>query len=395
MSPDLSNGAHGTKPCVIVYTHSLLDKSMTFIASHANALRRHDAFYVGAHRSKCGIELPSARVETVNFGGITGTAQEYLFRRYGYAPRFFRKLAEQRPVLVHAHFGTSGPTGLTIAEQLGIPLIVTFHGKDATMTAREAASSRRGREYLEHRDRLIAKCDRVIAVSDFIKQKVIEQGFHPDKVIVHRNGIDTDFFQPSQMTREPIILFVGRFVEKKGAEYLLQACKIIRDMGISAKLVLIGDGPLRRRLEETARQTHLDVQFTGFLALDEVKVWLNKAMVVAVPSVTASNGDCEGLPTVVLEAQAMATPVVATRHAGIPEGVIDGKTALLVDERDARSLAEAISILIENPAEAARIGATAREFVRRHFDISSQVNGLETIYETIRETSLRSASRAN
>jgi colanic acid/amylovoran biosynthesis glycosyltransferase len=379
----MSSVSQLARPRVLIYTHSLLDPSMTFILSHGEALARHEAVYVGAHRSNPGLAVPQARSFAVNTGGLNGKIREYLFRRHGFAPGFIKRLGRRHPVLVHAHFGTSGPTGLTIAEQLGIPLIVTFHGMDATMTPKEAASSRRGREYLKHRARLIEKCDCIIAVSNFIREKVLEQGFPPDKVLVHHNGIDTDYFKPADLPREPLIVFVGRFVEKKGVDYLLQAARRLSARNAAARIILIGDGPLRPTLEAMVRGTDLDVEFTGFLPLPEVKDWLNRAAVVAVPSVTASNGDSEGLPTVVLEAQSMGTPVVATRHSGIPEGVLDGKTALLVAERDSDGLAESLALLLNDPAKAKQFGTDARKFALSNFSIRNQVEGLETIYENV------------
>src|SRR5215213_9350102 len=113
--------ATGSKPNVIIYTHSLLSGSMTFIRSHAEALTRHTAIYAGAHRVKQGLELPFDRTVVVNDDGATGTAREFFFRRYGFAPRFARRLRERNPALVHAHFGTSGPAAMFIARTLGIP----------------------------------------------------------------------------------------------------------------------------------------------------------------------------------------------------------------------------------------------------------------------------------
>ena len=112
----------------------------------------------------------------------------------------------------------------------------------------------------------------------------------------------------------------------------------------------------------------------------EVRDWLEKASVVAVPSVTAANGDSEGLPTILLEAQAMAVPIVATRHSGIPEGVIEGKTAELVEERDSLSLADKLQSFLESPSKTRAFGEAGRRFVSENFNIRVQACGLEDIY---------------
>ncbi len=357
---------------------------MTFIVSYAVALHRYQSVYAGAHRVPGGLALPADRVVTVNRGGLTGRAEEFLFRRFGLAGRAARSLRQYRPTLVHAHFGQSGPAALALAEALGVPMIVTYHGQDATVTTAEAARSWRGREYLRGRAAVMQRASLIIAVSDFIRGRLLDNGYPGDKVVTHRNGIDIGVFQPSFRRREPIVLFVGRFVEKKGCEFLLRALGALWQQGLAVRGVLVGDGPLRPTLERLAGEVRANVEFTGFRPAAEVREWLGKAAVVAVPSVTAADGDSEGLPTVILEAQAMGTPVVATRHAGTAEGVVEGRTALLVQERDVPGLAAALRHFIEQPAVVESFGATGRAFVEANFSIAQQAAGLERLYDRAR-----------
>jgi glycosyltransferase involved in cell wall biosynthesis len=158
----------------------------------------------------------------------------------------------------------------------------------------------------------------------------------------------------------------------------------LRMQGLPARCVLVGDGPLGPRLHRIADETGALVAFTGFLPLPEVRNGLARASVVAVPSVTASNGDSEGLPTVILEAQAMGTPVVATRHAGNAEGVAEGRSALVIAERDVEGLESAIRYFLENPAAVESFGVAGREFVVAKFDIAIQARGLEDLYDRSR-----------
>lgn len=369
---------------VVIYTHSMLEGSMTFIKSHAEALSHYRAIYAGAHRDH-GIPLPPERTFVLNEGTAIGLLREALFRKWGWAPSLVAGLRRQDPKLVHAHFGTSGPAGLALAESLGVPLVITFHGYDATRKASEVAKSRRGRELLRNKDRLIERTGAFIAVSEFIRKRLVEQGYPERKIVLHRNGIDVDAFSPpAEREREPIILFVGRFVEKKGAAYLLEAAKVLRDAGVSFKLVMIGSGPLEQQFRDFSVQNDLPCTFTGFLDIEGVRSWLGQARVVSVPSVTAQDGDSEGLPTILLEAQAMETPVVATFHSGIPEGVINGATAELVEERDVAMLAEKLRTFLESPQKSAHFGAAGRAFVRQHFNLSTQVRGLEGLYDGLR-----------
>lgn len=377
--------AGDARPTAIIYTHSLLARSMTFIRSHAEALTRYRPVYAGAHRV-AGLELPAGRVVAVNEGGIRGQLAEILFRRFGIAGAAAERLRSYRPAVLHAHFGMSGPSALTLADALRVPLIVTYHGQDATITDTEAWRTWRGREYLRGRARVMERASVVIAVSDFIRTRLIAKGYPADKIVTHYNGIDLEFFRRGSQAREPVVVFVGRFVEKKGCEYLVRALAKLQSQGVPARGVLVGDGPLRPALERLAGETGAQVAFAGFLPLPEVRDWLARASVVAVPSVTASNGDSEGLPTVILEAQAMGTPVIVTRHAGNAEGVVEGQTAIVVEERDEAALADAIRYFLQNGAAVESFGAAGRVLVESQFDIATQTRGLEGLYDRARAT---------
>jgi glycosyltransferase involved in cell wall biosynthesis len=380
---DRPGASRERRPCVVVFTHSLLERSMTFIRSHSEALARYRPVYAGSHRVN-GLELPEDRVVTSNDGGLRGRMREYLFRRHGVADGFVRRLRAHSPVLVHAHFGQSGPAALTLAEALQVPLIVTYHGQDATISKAQASRSWRGREFLRGQERVMQKAALVVAVSDFIRGKLLEQGFAPDRVVTLYNGIDVASFRSNGRARERIVVFVGRFVEKKGCEYLIRALGILHREGAGIRGVLVGDGPLRPRLERLAADVGADVLFAGFLPQSSVREWLERASVVAVPSVTAADGNSEGLPTVILEAQAMGAPVVATRHAGNAEGLAAGNSALLVDERDVDGLVRSIRHVCDGPGVVDDIGRKGREFVEEKFDIGKRVEILERAYDRVR-----------
>lgn len=372
-----------TPPSAIIYTHSLLEGSMTFIKSQGEALVDFQPVYVGAHRAK-GISLPEGRNYVLNEGTVDGILREALFRRFGWAPSLSRALKVHDPRIVHAHFGTCGPAALALARALRIPLVVTFHGHDATMTEDELRKTIRGRELLNQKVKLIEGTGMFIAVSEYIRQRLLERGYPEEKIIVLHNGIELGFFQPQRdIKRESYVVFVGRFVEKKGVHYLIKAAEQIARTGIDFEVILIGDGPLESELKEQANRANIPCRFTGFLPVEEVRSWLEKAAVVAIPSVTAENGDTEGLPTVLLEAQAMETPVVATRHSGIPDGMLPGKTGELVDERDHVALAKEIHSFLISPDKRREYGENARRFVAERFDMKTQVRQLEGLYKTL------------
>ena len=178
------------------------------------------------------------------------------------------------------------------------------------------------------------------------------------------------------------LVFVGRFVPKKGVTDLLQAVAIVhRDRPV--RCCLIGDGPGLGAARALAARIGLDATFTGPLDPAGVINHLKSARILAAPSHTAPNGDAEGFGMVFLEAAACEVPAVAYRHGGVPEAVLDGHTGLLADERDVVGLASNIRHLLDDPALRQRLGAAARERVRQDFDITMRTKALEQLYDEV------------
>jgi colanic acid/amylovoran biosynthesis glycosyltransferase len=192
------------------------------------------------------------------------------------------------------------------------------------------------------------------------------------------------FFQPaSTHSKEPIVLFVGRLVEKKGCSYLIRAMTMVQKCIPDAKLVVLGDGPLRTSLEDQAKSTMRNYEFLGAQPSAVVQQWMQRASIVAAPSVIAENGDSEGLCVVACEAQAMSVPVVSFHGPGLSEAVADGETGLLVEQRNEHALADAILSLLRDDTLAVRMGAAGRKRVETHFNIHRQAEKIEDKYEEI------------
>lgn len=372
-----------TKP-VVFLTAKLLPASETFIRAQSTTLQEFTPYYVGSRRVK-GLSLPSERTFVVNQGGLSGNVSEGVYKLFGITPSLYYKLRELQPALIHAHFGPCGTLALPLAKKLKLPMIVTFHGADATMkdeyTRKESVSHR---IYLHRRERLKREARLFIAVSEFIKQKLLEQGFPSEKVIAHSIGIDTQTFQPDlKVPREPVVLFVGRLAEKKGCSYLIQAMAKVQSQMPDVELVIVGDGDLRSQLEEMSAKLLKRYRFEGMQPPEVVRSWMNRAMLLAVPSVTAASGNTEGLPTVAVEAQAMGLPIVGSLHAGIPQAVIDGETGFLAPERDWEGLAEYILRLFQDQVLWQSFSFKGYERMREFFDLNKQTRTLEGIYKAV------------
>jgi colanic acid/amylovoran biosynthesis glycosyltransferase len=371
------------RPVVVIYKDKLLPVSQTFVRAQGEALQHYAPVYAGAQLVRGGLTLPEGRWIVVNEGGWLGRVKEEAFYRWGYAPRVVRGLEQSKPVLMHCHFGPDGVRAMHLARKLSVPFLITFHGYDATI-APEFAPDSRHRAFLRQRPVLARSASKVLAVSSYIKSKLIDQGFPEEKVIVHYIGVDTDFFQAdSSVQREPIVLFVGRLVEKKGCEYVIRAMARVHAACPEARLVVIGNGPLRPRLQQLAQQHSPTATFLGARSPNEVREWMSRASVFCVPSTTAKNGDQEGFGLVFAEAQAMGLPVVSFASAGVPEAVANGETGFLVPERDEEGLARNITRLFTDRQAWQRCSAAGIARVRSQFDLRKQTGGLEEIYASI------------
>ena len=172
-------------------------------------------------------------------------------------------------------------------------------------------------------------------------------------------------------------------VEKKGAEYLIRAMAHVERAVPEARLVVVGDGPLRAPLEAEAGMLLQGARFLGRQPPAEVRAWMGRARVFCVPSVTATSGDREGFGVVFLEAQAMGTPVVSSRSGGIPESVADGETGFLLPERDVEGLAARITMLLSDGAAWEAMSQRGQDRVRSEFDTARLTRRLEALYDEV------------
>jgi colanic acid/amylovoran biosynthesis glycosyltransferase len=179
-------------------------------------------------------------------------------------------------------------------------------------------------------------------------------------------------------------------VEKKGCAYLLRAMASVQQTHPDCLLTIIGDGPLRGSLESQARELGVTCRFLGAQPPAIVREHLQQTRIFCAPSVTAKNGDSEGLGIVFAEAQAMGIPVVSSLHGGIPEVVVHGRTGLLAGERDHEALAAAIASLLGDSSLWEQFRHSARAHIEHSFDLAKQTAELETIYRGLMVTASQS-----
>lgn len=366
----------GARENLLVYRHRLAPSSeIGFLRRFYVGFERLQPVWVGCH-IEAGAGALSADPLRIGRAGPFGALDRTLFRHFGHLPPQ-PDLRALRPRILHAHFGRGGALALPIARALGIPLVVTFHGADAT----KETHYRRHLVPPIYARRLAAlqrEAALFVCVSGFVRDRLLERGFPPDKLEVIHQGVEIGGEPPAPPDADdPYVLFVGRFVEKKGVPSLIEAMRLLAGRGVVARLVLIGDGPLAGALREQARGLS-GVSFRGWLPNDEVRRAMRSAAALCVPSMTARDGDSEGLPTVIFEAMAEGVPVVGSDHAGIPEAIAHGRTGFVVPAGDPPALAEALAGLIADRDLRRRLGAAARADAAVRFSALGQSRRLET-----------------
>lgn len=361
-------------PPVVVWRSAMLSGSETFIRNQADALTRWRPVYMGATRVESDLARPS---DLITYPSAEDRRAFLRLRLTGQSPRLLRMLAGQRPKLVHAHFGGDGWLISGAAERLRVPLIVTVHGHD--VTRQPSTPGAKGLRYRRNLHSVFRRAAAIIAVSEVIQEKAIRWGASPAQLRVHYTGVPIPPVAPA-VPKEWDVTFVGRFVEKKGADDLVAALAML---GRPVRALFIGDGPLLAQVRAAAARSRVDATFRGALPPDEVYRLLGASRILAAPSKTATDGDTEGLPTTIVEAAALGLPVVSTRHSGIPEAVIDGETGLLGAEGDRPALAAGLTRLLDDDALRDRMGKRARERASAHFNVQTQSRRLEDLYDEV------------
>lgn len=352
---------------VCIWREELLPGSETFILNQARALRRWSALLSGLRERRDGLEVrPDFMLEGDK--PVLTRLNRGLYRHAGSTIRLHRHL--RATSVVHAHFG---PDGARIARAAGLarrPLVVTFHGYDATIPAAAL-----GIDY----SALFQHAARLIAVSGFIARKLMEAGAPEGKITVMPIGIPLAP-EPRHTSGPRHVLFVGRLVPKKGCADLIEALSGIPG---APPLLIIGDGPLRSDLERLAQRLRVRATFLGARDPGYVAEAMAASIALCVPAQMAPNGDQEGLGMVFLEAAALSRPAVSYASGGVPEAVIHGETGFLAPEGNVRLLAEYLNRVISDADLGGRLGAAGRRRVEAEFDIAKRAEQLEGLYDDV------------
>jgi glycosyltransferase involved in cell wall biosynthesis len=291
-------------------------------------------------------------------------------------------LRRQKIDVALAEYGTTGAEIQDACRRAGVPLVVYFFGFDAW---RNDIVERYRADY----QRMFAGAAAIIAVSDSIRKRLLEWGAPAARIHHVVCGADPARFSGAEPEKAaPHFVAVGRFTDKKGPLLTLRAFGDAAAAEPAARLSMVGDGPLldaaRRLADELGLQDR--VAFLGVRPSAEVAELYRSARAFVQHSVTADNGDREGTPVAILEAQMAGLPVVSTRHSGIPEIVADGETGILVEERDVAGMASAMARLARDPALAGAMGKAARARALAHFSQERSLGALAGVLTRVAGT---------
>lgn len=284
-----------------------------------------------------------------------------------------RKHGVQR---LHAHFATIAAYVARAAHTLtGIPYSVTCHAKDIY---REGVTGERFRA-------LLGPTDFVVTVCEANKRYILDHhGAGSLDLRVLYNGVDVAAFHPKsrQPSKEPIVLSVGRLVEKKGFHVLIDALAIMGKQGFRPRCEIIGDGEDSDRLQQQARTLGLDnVVFLGMRTQDEVRAHMARATVMALPCIVGADGNRDALPTVLLEALAAGLPILSTPVGGVEEIADFGRAGVIVPPGDAAAVAVELTGLLRDPARQAALSKAGRLRAEQCFDLTTNVGRLLSWYQ--------------
>lgn len=286
-----------------------------------------------------------------------------------------------KPDIVLVEFGFEAVRVMEACYWTRVPLVVHFRGADA--------SAERWLTLLHQRyQRLFKIAAGVIVKSQPMASCLQALGASSDRMLVSASGANQNLFYGSTPKHSaPIFLAVGRFVEKKGPLYTIRAFAQMKehDPTDSAYLWMVGDGPLMREATQLIDQLNLSQSVVLFGSQPQWKVasLMRHARAFVQHSMVASDGDSEGNPVAIMEAQLSGLPVIATRHAGIPEVVVDGLSGFLCDEKDEVTMSEAMLRVFDDSLLAQKLGEAGSNRIRRKFTVAKHLDDLSKFLESL------------
>lgn len=291
---------------------------------------------------------------------------------------FVKSLRKNKVDVVFAEYGLTGVAVMDICKRNNIPLITNFHGFD--MSVYSVIEQNR-----DNYKTLFQLSSKIIAVSKVMYQRILDLGCPPEKLAYITYGPENEFLKIIPDYSEKAFIAVGRFVNKKAPYYTIIAFKKVLKKHPDAKLYMAGNGELMDVCENMVRYWKLEnsVFLLGAMSHEDLLSYYSKVRAFVQHSITAKNGDMEGTPVAVLEASASALSVISTKHAGIPDVIIDGLTGFLVEEHDVDGMADKMVFILDNIEKASEMGSAGRKNIIDNYSMEIHINKLNQLIHEV------------
>lgn len=362
---------------IAIFSPSKSNISETFIQAQVSRLQGEIILY---HTG----DIPSCLNDTVLMSSQSPVERlTYSIRkRLGKTPLtaaenvLYQSLQQEKPDVLLVQYGITAAKNLRVIKLSGIPLVIHFHGYDASMYS---VLEKNKQAYTE----MFAYASAIIGVSKKMVEMLSEMGAPAEKLHHLCYGPNPRFESVSPQYGEQQFLGLGRFVDKKAPHLTILAFKQVLEKYPQAQLRMIGTGPLLMTCKDLVSYYKLEqnVHFPGAHGIDRVLEEMQHVCAFVQHSRRALDGDMEGTPVAILEAQLAGLPVISTLHAGIPDVVISGETGLLVSENDVDGMARCMIRILDDSAGASSMGTKARAHVVENFTMEKYISRLQEVVE--------------
>jgi len=351
--------------------------SETFVQAHKNYLKGNVFFYYGKGVS----------IKLEKHASLASEARIIALKTFKKLAKKSNTFVEEEIVskslknnnidVVLVEYGTHANAILPIIKKSGLPMVVIFHGYDINI--------HRIVKENDNYSKLFAYASKIIAVSNTIKSKLLSLGCTQEKLVYHANAAQPEFLNITPTFKLKQFVFIGRFTEKKAPYYSILAFKKVLKKHPDAVLVMAGDGVLKEVCENLVSYYGIEnnVKFLGVISPENFVKILEVSLAYVQHSITAGNGDMEGMPISVLEASSAGLPVISTYHAGIKDVIAHQETGLLCSEHDVDAMSNNMNILLDNLEYAKELGAAGKTRIKEHFSFEKHIKGIQNILEEV------------
>lgn len=346
--------------------------SETFIEAHKKFLAGTIFYYYGAElpsQLEGGLIINSRRKRIIDI--IKG---HYHLNRFSLEEQALITSFKKNHIdLVFAEYGGTGERILPVCKELGLPLIVHFHGFDASRNDQLKEDN----NYKE----IFNYASYIVCVSKKMEEDLLKLGCPSQKLVYNVYGPRDEFFKVKPRFEKEQFIAIGRFVDKKAPYYLILSFKEVLKQFPNAKLVIAGEGELWNTCKNLIRYYGLkeSIFLSGIISPERYQEYLAESLAFVQHSIIAEDGDSEGTPVALLEASAAGLPVISTRHAGIIDVVMEGKTGLLCEEHDVKAFSNNMKQIIENKEKAQKMGMNGKKYIKENYTLLRHIeclNGL-------------------